>query len=236
MGAASKLSRRQFGALALAPLMPSALTGSDRKPPPVDIDSVSGHLAAMNKWRRERLLECSGTRRYTLEHGKSAPAEMVVKADYSYPDQKTFQILSEKNAGLLEDQIFRRLIHAETQAARCETRDITVIEPANYNFQVIGTETLDGRSAYIMAVKPKHKGRLMVDGKIWVDAEDTALARIEGEIDTASFWVRNSRIVQCFRRIGPYWLASSTESDANVRFLGDVHLHIEFLDYQVRPA
>ena len=235
MSSRKPFSRRRFGALALAPLG-RAIFGSEHKQT-LPLDPICGRMTELDDWRARTLLGYSCARRYTLRHGNSGePAEMVVQVEYACPGRKSFQTISQKNAGFLEDQIFRRLLHAEIQAARDNIRDSTRIVPANYDFAVLGIEALDGRSSYVIRVRPRRKERLLVDGKIWVDSEYAAVARVEGRIDTGSFWVRNAHTVQSYSRIGPYWLAASNQSDANVRILGEVRLRIDCFDYHLRTA
>jgi hypothetical protein len=237
MSSPGKFSRRRFTEMALGGLALPAVVLCSEPQQPVEIQRVCERMVAMDKWRTRTLMGYSVMRRYTLKLGINATgAEMLVKVEYTYPGYKSFQVISEKNSGLLEDQIFHRVMSVEMQAARDDLRDRTRITPLNYDFDVLGTENLEGRPSYVMRMKPKRKRRYLVDGKMWVDIRDAAVARIDGEILTSSFWVRSSHMVQSYERVGPYWLVTSNQNDASVRFLGEAHLHIEYFDYQLRSA
>lgn len=221
-----------LGALAL----PAGLLRAAPKQPP-DLQRVCQRLLAMDNWRTTNLLGYSGMRRYSLGRGSSGEcAEMVVKVEYTYPGHKSFQVVSEKNCGPMHEQAFRRVMNAELQAARDDIRDSTRILPRNYDFEMLGAEELEGRPSYLIRIRPKRKQRFLVDGKIWVDAQDAAVARIDGEVAASSFWVRSSHMIQRYRKIGPYWLVASNHNDAKVRWLGEVRLGIEYFDYQLHSA
>lgn len=237
MAAPVKFSRRQFARVALGGLaLPASVLYSEQTQSP-DIERVSERMLQTDTWRAKTLLGYSGMRRYTLAYGDSGTTgKMLAKVDYSYPGHKRFQVISKENCGFLQDEVFHRAMDAEIQAARDDTRDSTRIIPVNYDFEVLGTEDLAGRSAYVISIRPKHRRRFLVDGKIWVDRKDAAVVRIDGEVNTGSFWVRSAHMVQTYKRVGPYWLVASNRSDATVRFVGHARLDIEYFDYHLRPA
>ena len=189
----------------------------------------------MDNWRTNSLAGYSVRRRYTLCHGSSpTPAETIVQLDYSYPGHKSFRVTSENNCNYLENRILHRVLNAEVRAASDDVRDRTKIVPGNYNFDLLGTADLDGRSSYVIRIIPKRKERFLVDGKIWVDTQDIAVTRIEGEAAADSFWVPSFRILQRYQQVGPYWLVAFTRNDASVRVLGKARLDIESFDYRLR--
>ncbi len=221
-----------LGGIALPPAILRA--GPSRLP---ETETVCDRMAAMDKWRRETLMGYSGMRRYTLSHGSDTNcAEMLVKVEYSYPGRKTFQVISKNRSGPVQERIFHRVMDAELEVTRDEIRDNARIGPRNYEFAVLGADRIEGRSAYIMRAMPRRKRWFLVDGKIWVDAEDAAVTRIEGEVPSNSFWVKRIHTIQSYSRIGQHWLMTSSENDADVRFLGPGQMKIECFDYRLRTA
>ena len=167
----------------------------------------------MDKWRTNSLAGYSVRRRYTLSHGRlQTPAEAIVQLDYSYPGHKSFSVISEHNCSYLEKRILHRVLTAEVQAASDDVRDGTKIGPRNYEFDLLGDDDLDGRPNYVIRIMPKRKERFLVDGKIWVDTQDMAVTRIEGEADADSFWVHSFHIMQRYQRVGPYRLVAFTRN------------------------
>jgi hypothetical protein len=232
MASAGNFSRREFAAMALGAMALRAATGEPGGR--VDVQSVSQRMVAQDKWRTETLHSYSVDRCYRLTLGNSNKcAEMRVKVEYVYPGRKTFEVISKTNSGYLEDRIFHQALNAELQA---DNRDGVRVLPCNYDFQVLGTEELSGRAVYVIRVKPKWKKRPLVDGQVWVDMEDAAVTRIDGEVASTSFWVRSFHMVQSYERVGRYWLVNSIRNDASVRFLGQARLDIEYTDYRLRTV
>jgi len=202
-----------------------------------DLDTICDRMVQRDRWRADTLISYSATRRYTFATGHSPqPAEMLVHMEYTRPGRKTFRVLSEKNGGFLSDIVFRDVMNAEIEASRDDIRDSIGITPQNYEFEALGTGELSGRSAYILRVKPRRRQRYVVDGRVWVDVNDAAVARIEGKAATSSLWVRSFRMVRNYARFGPYWLVTSCRNDASVRFWGEAWLQIDDFDYNLKPA
>ncbi len=68
---------------------------------------------------------------------------------------------------------------------------------------MIETEPFDGRMAYVIEAIPKREDKSLFRGRIWVDTEDYALARVEGEpAKNPSFWTRKVHFVQQYYKAG----------------------------------
>ncbi len=199
-----------------------------------DSQDVCQRMVAEDKWRTDTLRAYSVERRYCLRLGNSEKcAEMRVKVEYTYPGNKTFEVISKTNSGCLEDRIFHQVMNGEVQA---DHRDGVRVLPCNYDFRVLGTEPVAGRTAYVIRMTPKPKRRLLVDGKVWVDAEDAAVTKIDGDVESSSFWVRSFHMSQSYEKVGRYWLVAAIRNRASVRFLGEARLDIECSGYRVQVA
>ncbi len=100
--------------------------------------------------------------------------------------------------------------------------------PENYDFAVIGTELLGGRAAYVLEARPKRSEKYLFQGRIWVDAEDYALARAEGNpAKKPSFWTKSIHFVQLYQKCGPIWFPLSTQSETEAHIFGTTDVSIE---------
>ena len=128
--------------------------------------------------------------------------------------------------------MLRKMLEEETNASHREARESTRIVPANYAFEMVGTDVVDGRPAYILQVTPKSKSKYLIRGRIWVDATDYAIARIEGSpARNPSFLTKSVHFVHTYQKVGDLWLASSTKSSSDVRIFGTAELSISDFDY-----
>jgi len=73
----------------------------------------------------------------------------------------------------------------------------------------------------LLAVKPRRKGVLMVDGAIHLNPDDGELVKMEGRLTkTPSIWTRRVEIVRWYQRIAGFRMPTALESVANVRIAG----------------
>ena len=145
---------------------------------------------------------------------------------------KTFEVISESGSGFVRSHIIRKMIDAEREASQKGERQQSRIIPENYDFSLVGMEDLDGRSNYVLEVSPKTRNKFLILGRIWVDAEDFAVARVEGQpAKNPSVWIRSVKVVQQYGRKGQFWLPVKNESLAQARIFGATEVVIEYSDY-----
>lgn len=110
----------------------------------------------------------------------------------------------------------------------------TALTSANYRFELAGSESLDGRPAYILKVEPLKQSRFLYRGKIWVDAKDFALVKFETTpAKNPSFWITRTLIRYSNAKIGDFWLPQHSHSETKVRIGGTAVLTIDYGTYQV---
>lgn len=206
--------------------------------PHLSVAQIVAHLTEENRKRAEDLKGYHEERHYSVTyHGfpLSLSASMVVEATYDAPDTKHFRIISETGSKLLADRVLKRLLATEEAAARDPQE--TALSPENYQFTLLDEEPLDGRLCYVLAVEPKTDSKLLYRGRIWVDADDYAVTKIDAEpAHNPSFWIRSTKIHHVYGKTGPFWLPEHNESDTQVRLGGTAVLTIDYGAYQTTPA
>jgi hypothetical protein len=216
----------------------SSLADADLHSPPVlSTDAIVQKLMAANAQRSQALRGYRGKRVYHLDyHGLfgNHEAGMQVEAIYTAPDRKDFKIVSQSGSGLLVNRVLLKLLSSEQEAQKEENRKELEISPKNYDFTLAGTEhTADG-DFYVLAVAPKGKSKYLYRGKLWVDARDFAVARMQGEpASNPSLWVSRTEIEYRWGKIGGFWLPIHNESQTQVRMGGRAMLSIDYVDYQI---
>lgn len=203
------------------------------------LEQVLQQMAAKDKERIEALRNYVVSRRYRVENkrfGKRAAMEAVVR--YTYPGAKEFEVRAESGSGTVRKLALRRMIETEKNTSRDEKlRRDTQITPANYDFQLLRTEVLDGRLSFALRASPKTKNSLLFRGTVWVDAEDFAVARIEGSpAKNPSFWTRKIRFVHEYRKFGAFWLPVSNHSRTDVLIFGATETSVEYYEYQINTS
>ncbi len=177
----------------------------------------------------------TSVRQYSLENLRFGnTAGITVQMSYRYPGHKEFRVLSEHGSGAIRTRVLRRMLDSELEAARDDLRDATQITPRNYSFRLIGVEELEGRKSFVLEATPKAKNSYLFRGKVWVDAEEYAIARIEGTpIQNPSFLIRRTSFVHRYGKFGPFWLAISNHSETDALVFGRTEVTIEYSDYRI---
>jgi hypothetical protein len=202
-------------------------------PPTLTAPEIVERMVQADNDRLAALAGYTGVRRYRFENKKSNKrAELTARVTYDYASGKTFEVISESGSGFVRNHIIRKMMDAEQEASQNGERQETRIIPANYDFHLVGANVLDGRSSYVLEVDPKTRNKFLIRGRIWVDAQDFAIVRVEGEpAKNPSFWIRSVRVVQRYEPTGQFWLPASNQSIAQARFFGRTEVLIDYFDY-----
>jgi hypothetical protein len=206
---------------------------------PLTSDQVVQRMVERNEQRAQALESYRGTRIYNLEyHGlASKNATLVVTMTYRRPDEKKFCIVSESGSELLQGRVLKRLLEAEVEAMQEEQRRQTAMGPKNYEFRLVTYERTGAQGFYILEVTPRIKNKFLFRGQIWVDGQDFAVARMEGEpAKNPSWWTKRNAIHVTYEKIGEFWLPARNETSTQVRIAGSSLLTIVYRDYEILNA
>ena len=204
------------------------------------LPSANDVVVKMMQFDAQRQSEMTGytaTRRYVAVN-KNRRAEMLVHVECARDGAKQFTIVSEEGSGPIRKHVFQKLLSEETEASHRGTRNSTRLTPTNYDFRIIGQETLETGPTYVLQVSPRTPNKYMITGRIWVDANDYSIVRIEGQpARNPSFWVHSVHFIHTYQKVGQFWFASSTDTTSQIRIFGDSELTIENVDYKLNaPA
>jgi hypothetical protein len=173
-------------------------------------------------------------RRYSLEnHRFHKSAEISVRMTYAPPGRKKFEVLSEKGPSAVRQKVLRPMLEAEEEASRDDVRPQTRIVAANYDFKLIGTPIQDGRRVYLLEVSPKTHNKFLIRGRVWVDAGNFGIIRVEGSpAQRPSIFIHNTKVVQQSRQFGNVWLPLFNHSNTDSFLFGRTEVTIDSWDYQ----
>ncbi|MCU1383907.1 MAG: hypothetical protein JWL71_2604 [Acidobacteria bacterium] len=129
-----------------------------------------------------------------------------------------YHIVSEDGSDYIRSKVFRASLETEREMWAAGAPDEGALTPANYVFEDRGAQP-DGLTS--LAVKPRRKNVLLVDGSIYLNPDDGELVRMEGQLSkTPSFWTKQVEIVRWYRRIAGFRMPTALQSVANVRVAG----------------
>jgi len=198
------------------------------------VQQVQLHNAA----RQEELKQYKALRHYAVEYkgfSRTVDGKMDVEMSYDAVTGKSFRIVSQTGSNLLCDKVLKRAIDSEKEAS--QDKSLTAFNETNYSFSLLGTDTVNGRATYILHEEPRMEGKFLSRGKIWIDAEDFAVIKMETEpAKNPSFWISRTSISSSSVKTDGFWLPGHTRSETKVRIGGTAVLTIDYGTYKVVTA
>jgi len=214
-------------------LGPTTICRAQKAPIP-NADEVIAKLIDHNSQRDKLGGGYTGSRRYVLDNQRlNKRAEMLVSVKCDPNGTKHFEVVSEEGWKSANKRVVRKMLESETETSQPQIRPATSLTPENYRFQMLGNDSLDARPVYVIQVVPKREDKYLFEGRIWVDAEDFAVVRVEGKpARNPSFWTHSIHFVQQYHKSGTFWFPFSTESVTEARIFGRTDVTISYFDYQ----
>jgi len=216
----------------------AAISAGAQQAPLPDAKDVVARMVARDAERQGSLTGYAGMRRYILtnEHMHKR-AEMTVRVNGDPDGTKHFEIVSENGWKAAQKHVLQKMLESEAETSRPAERMKTRLCSDNYEFQLVGTEKTGERMAYAIDVTPKRKEKYLFHGRIWVDSEDYALVRADGNpAKNPSFWTKNVHFVHTYEKNGEFWFPVTTDSVTEARLFGTTNLTIEYFEYRPNAA
>jgi outer membrane lipoprotein-sorting protein len=196
------------------------------------VDTILSRMSQARVENRARLRSYQVTRDYRLFDSKKQNSRSEVVADVTFvpPDLKKFNIQRTTGLGLGEKIVRQMLEHEADVTKEFASTDLSA---ANYNFRYLREEEIHGHPCFVLQMIPKRKDKNLLQGTVWIDATAYRPRRTEGEPGKVpSWWLHNVKISLEYGDVGGMWLQTSSESTANVRFLGEHIMVSKDVDYK----
>src|SRR5258708_2803794 len=203
-------------------LLPASAAAADESPSFPTAEEIVARMGSRDLQRQVSIEGYAGMRRYVLDNQHlHKRAEMLVQVQGDPDGTKHFEVVSEEGWKAAHKHVLRKMLESESDTSRPDIRAKTKLNPENYDFEVIGTEPVADRTAYVLEIKPKRREKYLFRGRIWVDTEDYALVRAEGNpAKSPSFWTKSTHFVQVYQKSGPLWFPLSTQSVTEAHIFG----------------
>ena len=176
----------------------------------------------MRRWQRRYLIEYRAQRKFSATNLRfKEDATLEVRTTFRRPDITESQVLRAEGSKVIRERVFDKILEAENETQFTSAKQQIDIGRANYRFRYVGREDCDGRDCYRLGITPKRKDKYLIEGQIWIDAEDGGIVRIQGSpAKRPSFWARQTQIDHRYKRIDGMWLNDSLESISDVIIAG----------------
>ena len=113
------------------------------------------------------------------------------------------------------------MLETERAAVEGENWKHAALDNQNYNFSSGADHGEDKRCPYALAVEPKVPTKFLYRGRVWVNAKDFAVCRIEAEpAKNPSIWIKRTDIRHACLKVGNFWLPKENTSVSIIRLGG----------------
>jgi hypothetical protein len=199
-------------------------------------DAVIVRLEQRNAERQERLRSYVSVRRYSANTPRlHKNGYMTVELRYDSPATKTYRVLEKGGSGSIHSRVFNPLLKTEVEQAGPQAREATDVTRHNYTFTFAYFD--ETAKAYVFDVAPLTANKYLFRGKMWVDAADFAVQRIDGEpAQRPSFWIKKTHFVREYAKYGDFWFPVRHRTQVDVRILGAATMDIDYSNYSWEPG
>lgn len=165
-----------------------------------------------------------------LDKESTQKARVIANVTYLPPDHRQYEV--ESSHGGMGEKVLRDVLDHETEKKDAKETARKEFSPDNYSFSLAGSEDLDGRKCFVLAMNPRHDDKDLLRGRVWIDAENFNIRRVEGNTaKSPSWWIRDLHILMSFSEVNGMWMRTFTQAVANVRFKGKFEMVARDLEY-----
>jgi hypothetical protein len=216
-------------------LLANAAWSQEKASTALNLAQIVERMQQHDQTQAEHLEHYQALRHYAVEYRgfrKNIAAKMDVEITYDIGTGKSFRILSQSGSHSLCERVLKRAIDSEKEAA--QNRGLTALTAANYRFHLDGKDVVGGRPAYILGVEPVTPNKFLYTGRIWVDAADFAVEKLDAQpAINPSFWISRTLIHNTYAKTCGFWLPQSNRSETKVRIGGTAILTIDYGTYKI---
>jgi hypothetical protein len=205
-----------------------------------DSTAVIRAVDAAVKARIEGVAKYTVTEHYSVyrNNDETHPvAEMTVKTEYLPETGKNYTILSQNGSAIIRHLVLGAILDAEKSINLPGNREQSWLTSTNYQMQLKpgGVQRLDGRECLALAIIPRHKAPNMIEGTLWVEAEDGSIVRIEGiASQSPSVFTGPAQVMRQYANVNGFAMATHAHAVSNSVMFGRTTVTIDYQDYQIQ--
>ncbi len=119
--------------------------------------------------------------------------------------------------------------------SRGDKRRAALIISSNYVMKLSGEQEWNSRRALLLDITPRRKGPNLLKGRLWVDAVNYNVIRIEGTpVVSPSFFTGSTTLFREYADIGDFAFAQTSVATSGSLLLGKTEMNIEYTGYQIQ--
>src|SRR5262245_6734930 len=206
--------------------------------PHLPLEVIVSRMMDHKRWQDEALLEYRALRYFQAANPRfRAESSMEVESIFRRAEPLCSTILQKKGSKLIQDRVFQKILEAECEVTGQKRKEKIDVTPENYEFRFLGTDTYEGRPVYRLGLAPRRSSQYLIQGAVWVDAEDFGIARITGSpAKRPSFWTLRVTVDRLYQQVQGIWLPRRLESVSDILIVGSSSLSVDYTYVDLRTG
>lgn len=129
-----------------------------------------------------------------------------------------YDVVGQGGSDAVLTRVLRPVLQQEQEAWRNGEARRAFLTAANYEFEPAADQSGDLLKVF---VKPRRKGRLMLEGSMLLARDAASLVRVEGRlVSNPSFWIKRVDVTRQYARVNGLSVPVVVDSTASFRFFG----------------
>lgn len=165
----------------------------------------------------------------------SSDSKIIAQMDYAPPPGK--YVIQQRMGSVKAEFVVKNVLQRELEISVSNQKlRSAAITHENYDFILLGDDSIDGHTCFVLQMNPKRDQAELIRGRVWVDQQSFLIRRIDGDlVKSPSWWVKAAHVDIRFADFRGVWLQTSWQAVAQVRCFGDQELTSRVLDYAGAP-
>lgn len=164
-------------------------------------------------------------------------ATMTARDSYTKGVGKTYTVLSHSGSAVILKFGLRPLLDNETEINKPGNVQHSWFTSANYEMKLRpgGAQSVNGRMCYALTIKPRQTAPNLLDGTLWVDAQDGSVVKVEGVASKSpSPFAGTTHMMRDYVNIEGFSMATHARAESKSFLFGRTVVLIEYSDYHLQ--
>lgn len=190
--------------------------------------------------RFENVLGFTDVEHYAVYRGNDEThpvAEMTVRDTYTKGSGKQYTILSQSGSSVILRLGLKPLLENEQTINKPGNVEKSWFDSANYEMTLKpgDAQNLNGRTCYVLAMKPRGEAPNLIIGTMWTDAKDGTLVQIQGIASkNPSAFSGTTHMMRQYANINGFSMATHARAESSSMLFGRTVVTIDYSDYHLQ--
>jgi len=165
-------------------------------------------------------------------------AQETIKTTYTRSVGKEYIAIAQSGSAVLRSAVIDHVLAGEKEVNLAANREGALITSKNYDLDPQpGIVEKNSRQCILVTLKPLRKSTHLFTGKMWIDASDFTVVRLEGTpSESPSAFAGHTTVARDYIQVDGFSMATHAEAHSHSFLFGDTTLKIDYTNYKIDLA